>query len=166
MLTFESELINLSFIEEDGYEKNRIEEVKLLKANNGNFLFIPLDTILYISCSGFKEILNVDDISKQFADLSVQYQLQDSGLIIPMGYSNKMFIKIDDDNLDSLNQYKDIYQMFKEKHIELKISNFRRLLEIKKLYPDDISRINFKYIDIRSKKFAEYSISKIKDDPD
>ena len=91
-----------------------------------------MDTIQYILCSGFREILNVDDINKHFADFSVQYQLEDSGLIIPLGYSNKMFIKPDDDNLDCLNQYKDINKKFKEKHIELTISNFRRLLEIKK----------------------------------
>ena len=152
------------FEEED--EKYGIKKVKLLKANTGNFLFIPLDSISSLSISRFREILSVDDINKQFADLRVQHQFKENGLIIPMGYSNRIFIDLNDD-LDYLNEYKDINTIFKENHIELTIKSLGRLLEIKKLLPDNFSRIHFKYnssydlTDIR-----KYSMLKIKNDRD
>ena len=46
--------------------KYKITGIKLLKTKTGNFLFIPFDTIWQISCSGFREILNADEINKQF----------------------------------------------------------------------------------------------------
>ena len=153
------------FEEED--EKYGIKKVKLFKTNTGNFLFIPLDTISSLSCSKFREILSVDDINKQFADLRVQHQFKENGLIIPTGYSNRVFIDLKDDDLDYLNEYKDINTIFKENHIELTIKSLGRLLEIKKLLPDNFSRIHFKYnnpcdlTDIR-----KYSMSKIKNDRD
>ena len=170
MLTFEWEsikiLIEKDDFEKDEDEKNGIEEVKLFKTKTGNFLFIPLATIYHISCSGFREILREDDINEQFVDLGVHLQFKVNGLIIPMGYSNRIFIMLDDYRLDYLNIYKDINKIFKEKHIELKIGNLYRLLEIKKLLPEDFSNIKFKYIDRCSTKIAEYSVSKIMDDPD
>ena len=148
-------------------EKNGIEKVKLLKTNSGNFLFIPLDIIGNLSYSRFREILNVDDINKQFSDLRVQHQFKENGLIIPMGYSNRIFIYLKDKNLNYLNQYKDINKIFNEKQIELIINNFGRLLEIKQLLPDDFSRINFRYINTYdSTDIGEYSVSEIMDDPD
>ena len=174
IFTFQWESIKI-FIEkyEDDYEdededeKNGIEEVKLLNTNTGNFLFIPLETIGFISCSRFREILNVDDINKQFYNLRVQNRLKLNGLIIPMGYSNRIFIDLNDDDLDYLNQYKDIKTIFKENHIELTIKSLGRLLEIKKLLPDDFSRINFRYnSSYDSTDIGKYSMSEIKDDPD
>ena len=83
-----------------------------------------------------------------------------------MGYSNKIFIKLGNDDLDYLNQYKDMNQIFKERHIGLNINNLDRLLEIKKLLPNDFLSIDFKYIDKQSIKYAEDSISEIIDSPD
>ena len=166
MFIFEWESIKI-FIEinefDDEYElkKNSIGKVKLLKTNTGNFLFIPLNTILQIQYLGFREILKADDINKQFADLGVQHQLKENGLIIPMGYSNRIFIDLNDTNLDYLNQYKNIYKIFKEKQIELTINDLGRLLEISKLLPDDFSRINFKYYLYDILKIEKYSISLI-----
>ena len=143
-------------------KKSGIKKVKLLKTNTGNFLFIPLDTISSLSCSRFREILSVDDINKQFADLRVQHQFKENGLIIPMGYSNRIFIDLNDD-LDYLNEYKDINTIFKENHIELTIKSLGRLLEIKKLLPDNFSRIHFKYnssYDLTD--IGKYSMSEIK----
>ena len=91
---------------EDEFEKNGIEEVKLLKTNTTNFLFIPLNTIHKIEYLGFREILKIDDINKQFADLRLQHQSKEDGLIIPMGYSNRIFIQLYDGKLDYLNKYK------------------------------------------------------------
>ena len=143
-------------------KKTGIEEVKLLKTNTGNFLFIPLDSISSLSISRFREILSVDDINKQFADLRVQHQFKENGLIIPMGYSNRIFIDLNDD-LDYLNEYKDINTIFKENHIEITIKSLGRLLEIKKLLPDNFSRIHFKYsssYDLTD--IGKYSMSEIK----
>ena len=175
IFTFEWESIKI-FIEkyeyeEDEYkyedEKNGIEEVKFLNTSTGNFLFIPLDTIGSLSYLRFREILSKDDISKQFADLRVQHQFKENGLIIPMGYSNLIFIGLNDKNLDYLNQYKDINKIFNHKQIELIINNFGRLLEIKQLLPDYFSRINFRCIyTYDSTDFEEYSVSEIMDDPD
>ena len=83
-----------------------------------------------------------------------------------MGYSNRIFIKLYDGQLDYLIQYKDIYKAFKEKQIELTINSLGRLLEINELIPDDFTRINFKYSDRHSAKIEEYSISEIMDDLD
>ena len=167
MFNFESESINLYFIEKLEKEKKVIEEVKLLKTNSGNFLFIPLDIIGNLSYSRFREILNVDDINKQFSDLRVQHQFKENGLIIPMGYSNRIFIYLYDKILNYLNQYKYIYKIFNEKQIELTIKSLERLLEIKQLLPDDFSRINFRYINIYDPiDIGEYSVSEIMDDPD
>ena len=169
MLIFEWQSIKI-FIEKSVYvyddEINGIEEVKLLKTNTGSFLFIPLDTIHRIEFLEFKEILKTDDINKQFADLRLQHQFKEDGLIIPMGYSNRIFIKLEDNELDYLNQYKDIYKIFKEKQIEIKIGSLDTLLEINELIPDDFTRINFKYSDRHSVKIEEYSISEIMDDLD
>ena len=166
MFIFEWESIKI-FIEinefDDEYElkKNSIGKVKLLKTNTGNFLFIPLNTILQIQYLGFREISKTDNIYKQFADLGVQHQFKENGLIIPMGYSNRIFIDLNDKNLDYLNQYKNIYKIFKEKQIELTIHDLGRLLEISKLLPDDFSRINFKYYNYDKLIIEEYLISLI-----
>ena len=142
-------------------------KVKLLKANTGNFLFIQLDLIGRFSYLRFKEILNVDDINKLFTDLDVQHQFKENGLIIPMDYSNKIFINIYDNYLHYLHQYKDIYQLFKEKQIELSIQNLGSLIEINKLFPDYFSRINFSYNNRCDSSFTgEYSISEINGDQD
>ena len=126
-----------------------------------------MDIIGNLSYSRFREILSVDVINKQFADLRVQHQFKENGLIIPMGYSNRIFIYLKDKNLNYLNQYKDINKIFNEKQIELIINNFGRLLEIKQLLPDDFSRINFRYINTYdSTDIGEYSVSEIMDDPD
>ena len=165
MFTFEWESIKF-LIDKYEFIENWIEEVRLLKTNTGNFLFIPLSIIKYISYSRFREVLNVDDINKQFADLGVQHKFKQSGLIIPMSYSSKIFIKHEDDDLYYLNQCKDICQVFKEKQIELKIWNLDRLLKINKLLPDDFYCINFKYINNCSSNIAEYLLSRIMNDLD
>ena len=159
-LTFEWKLMKF-FI-----ENNQIENVKLLKTKTGNFLFIPLDVISLISCSGSREILSADEINKQFADLEVLHHFEDKGYIIPMGYTNRIFIKLDDSELKFLNQFKNISQIFKEKHVELKIKNLGRLPEINKLLPDDFYHINFEYFYDRSKVMKEYSVSKIMENLD
>ena len=169
-LTFEWESIKLFIekyeFEKDEDEKKGIDNVKLFRTDTGSFLFIPLDTIFYISCSGFKEIFKENDINKQLSDLGAEYQFKDNGLIIPMRYSNRIFFELCDSELDYLNQNKDINKIFKEKHIELKIGNLYRLLEINKLLPDNFSNINFKYIDYCSTEIADYSISEIMDSLD
>ena len=159
-MTFEWESIKISI------EKNKIENVKLLKTKTGNFIFIPFDIIYHISYLGFRKILSEVDISKLFANLSVKNQFENTGLIISMGYSNRIFIELGDDDLDYLNQYKDMNQIFKEIHIELTINSLDRLLEIKNLLPNDFLNINFKYMDRQSIKYAEDSISEILDSPD
>ena len=168
MFIFEWESIKLLIEKDDKdeFEKNGIEEVKLLKTNTGNFLFIPLDTIHRIEYLGFREISKTDDINKQFADLRLQHQFKEDGLIIPMGYSNRIFIKLEDDNLDYLNKYKDIYKIFKEKQIELKINKLDRLLKINESFPDDFTHINLIYYNHDKLIIEEYSISKIMDDLD
>ena len=159
-LTFEWESIKFFIF------KNKIEKIKPFKTNTGNFLFIPLDVFWQISCSGFREILSVDDINKQFGDLDFQHQFKDNGFIIPAGYSNRIFVNLNDADLDCLSQYKDIIQLFKDKKIDLTIENLGILLETNKLLLDDFSSINFKYSNKRSTVISEYSISNIIDNID
>ena len=125
-LAFEWESIEI-FI-----EKDKIENVKLFKTNNSNFLFIPLDTIGGISCSGFREIFSSNEIIKQFADLGAQHKFEDSGLIVPTRYSKRIFILLDESELDFLKQIKYINKIFKEKDIKLATWRFESWLEIKK----------------------------------
>ena len=107
------------------------EKIKLWKAYTDNFLFIPLKAISHIiSYSGFREILNADDINWRSADFSAENQLKNNGVIIPMRCLNKIFIELNDSELDYLNQMGDINKMFKEKHINLTIKNLGKLLEI------------------------------------
>ena len=61
---------------------------------------------------------------------------------------------------------KDINQLFKVKHIKLRIKNWDRLLKINKLFPDDFSRINFQYQSYYPTEISEYSISEIMDNSD
>ena len=89
-------------------KKNKVKDVKLLKTNNGNFLFIPLDTISSILYSGFREIWSEQNINKQFADLDAQHQFKTNGFVVPMRFSNRIFIKHNENELDFLNQIKDI----------------------------------------------------------
>ena len=147
-------------------EKNGIEELKLLKTNTGSFLFIPLDTIHQIEYLGFREILRSDDINKQFADSGFHNQLKENGLIIPMGYSNRIFIGLKDNKLDYLNQYKEIYKVFKDKQMELTIISLDRLLEINELFLDDFSRINFNYYNSCLTEMSSDLLSRIMRDPD
>ena len=84
--------------------KNDIKKVKLLKAHTENFLFIPLDTIGQILCSGFNEISNAEEINKKFADFDNQFDID--GFVVPMGYFNKIFSELDYLELKVLNQTK------------------------------------------------------------
>ena len=159
-LTFEWKSINFSIMKYD------IKDVQLLKINGGNFLFIPTDTIHRISCSGLREILSANDISKQYADFGDKHQFNTNGFIVPMGCSNWIFIKLGDDYLHYLNQMTDIYHIFDEKYTELKICSLDRLLEINKLLPDNFSNINIKYFNKSKTEIAKYSISEIMDSID
>ena len=100
--TFEWESIKF-FIKND-----KVKDINLLKTNSGNFLFIPLDTIDRILCSGFREIWSANYINKQFVDLDADHQFKTNGFVVPMGFSNKIFINLDDKDLNFLNQIKDI----------------------------------------------------------
>ena len=80
----------------------------MLKTNSDNFLFIPLNTISRILCSGFREISSEQNINKQFVDLDAEHQFKTNGFVVSMGYSNRIFIDLDDKDLDYLNQIKDI----------------------------------------------------------
>ena len=159
-LTFEWESIKV-FI-----GRNKTKNVKFFKANTGNFLFIPLEIICRISCLGFREKLSAKDINRQFTDLGVKNHFDKDGFIVPMRYSNRIFVNLDDEDLNNLNQYKDIYQIFKEKHIKPIIENLNILLEIKKIFPNDFSRINFKYYKYSSTEMWKHSISRIMNSPD
>ena len=142
-------------------EKSKLEEIKLFNSITGTFLFIPFETIGRILFSGSREILSEVDINKQFDDLDAELQFYTNGFVVPMRYSNKIFVNFDDSDLYYLNQIKDINQIIKEKHIELTIENLGRWLEINRLWPDDIYKINFKYWYYSSAKIAEYLIPKI-----
>ena len=157
MLTFEWKSINLLI------DKNKTENLKLLKTNADNFLFIPLDTINKILCSGFREVLDANDIIKQFVDLDVQNQFNTNGLILPVWYLNKVFVMFDHSKLSFLKQFKDINQLLKGKQINLTIENLSRLLKIYKVLPGDFSKINFKYNDKKNTKKSKFSVSKIMD---
>ena len=157
MLTFEWELIKLIIT------KSKIAELKWFKVYNDDFLFIPLDTIGRISCSGFKSKLSSKEINKQFADLDIQHQFNTNGFVLPIRYLNRIFIELNDFELDYLNQIKDINKLFKEKDIDLTIWSLDRLLEINQLWPDDFLRINIKYIDYCSTEMSKYSISEMMD---
>ena len=183
MLTFEWESIKFSFIEkyvsvelyinwegesnENEFKENKIEEVKLLKTNTGNFLFIPLDTIGSISYSRLWEISRADDISKQFADLYIEHRFYDDGFVVPLRYSNKILIKPNDEELGNcLNQCKYIHHIFKQKHWEIKIKSLDRLPEINKLLSDDFSGINSTYRYYGESNIEDNSISEIMNSPD
>ena len=83
-----------------------------------------------------------------------------------MRYSNKIFIELGDDDLDCLNQYKNISKIFKEKQIKPIIKNLNSLLKIKKILPDDFYFIDFRYYNYFSKEKWKYSISDIMDNID
>ena len=103
---------------------------------------------------------------KSTSNLDFQHQFKDYSFIVPIGYLNKTFVKLNDVDLDCLNQYKNIIRIFKEKHIDLKIFSLDRLLEINKLLPDDFSSINFKYFNKSKTEISKYSISDIIDNID
>ena len=188
MLTFEWESIDFSFIEEEvsvelditgegesnenEFKEHRIwqrkiEEVKLIETNTGNFLFIPLDTIGSISYSRLWEISSADDISKQFSDLYIDYRFYDDGFIVPLIYSNRILINANDEELKNcLNQCKHIHHMFKQKYLEIKIKSLGRLLEINKLLSDDFSSINSTYRYYDESNIEDNSISEITNSPD
>ena len=159
-LTFELESIKI-FI-----QKNKIKKINLLKANTGNFLFIPLDTIGSIYCSGLKEILRLNDTNKQFADLGFQHQFDNNGLIIHMRYSNRIFIELGDDDSNRLNQYIDIYRIFKEKHLEPTIKNLNIIFEIIKTFPDDFCSIKFRYFNYHPTEMWKHSMTRILESSD
>ena len=187
-INFEWESIKFSFIEKDvsveldingegesnenEFKKHRIwqhkiEEVKFLKTNTWDFLFIPLDTISFISCSRLWEISSAFDISKQFADLYIEHTFYKDGFVVPLRYSNKILIKPNDEELENcLNQCKYIYHIFKEKHLEIKINSLGRLLEINKLLSDDFSSISSTCIYYNESNIEDNSISEITNSPD
>ena len=88
------------------FVKDLIKKIKLLKTNTENFLFIPLDTIARILCSGFSEISNAEDINKKFADFDHQFDID--GFVVPMEYFNKIFFELNNFNLEDLSQIKEL----------------------------------------------------------
>ena len=170
MLAFEWEsiqiLIQKDEIGEDKFEESCIEKVKLIETNTGNFLFIPLDTIGSISYSRLWEISSSLDISKQFADLYIEHKFYKDGFVVPLRYSNRILFNLNDEELDCLNQCKDIYHIFKQKHWEIKIKSLDRLLEINKLLSDDFSSISSTCIYYGKSNIEDNSISEITNSPD
>ena len=77
----------------------RFERVKLLVTDTTNYLFIPLNTIGMLTCSGFKSISSEHDFNKQFADIDIEQQTQINGFIIPLKYLDNTFFKFDENSI-------------------------------------------------------------------
>ena len=146
--------------------KNKINKVKLVKANTGNYLFIPLYTIRRFFSSGFREIRSADNISQQFAEMEFEHEINTDWFIVPLWYSNRASINISYIYLDCLTQIVYIYRTFKQKHIQITTGNLGWLLKIKKQLPNDFTSFNFKYIESLLTEIPAYSISEIMADPD
>ena len=155
MNTFEWESIKFFIFTED------IEKMKILKANIGNSLFIPLETIYHIKISRLKEISTEMDINRQFADLKIEPWFEDSGFIVPIKYFSKIFIELKDFFSYSYNQIKELGKQFKEKQDKLKIKNLVRLFEKLYLVPNGFSQINFNCFEIHLADIEEYLKSEI-----
>ena len=112
LFIFEWESINFIFekdeLKKNIFENNGFDHVELFKTNTSNFLFIPLSIIGSLSYSRFREILNVDDINKQFDDMGFKHEFNTNGLVVPMGYSNGKFNELYDADTDWLSQIKNI----------------------------------------------------------
>ena len=165
-LSFQWESIEL-FIEVD-----KMAKIILFKTDAGTFLFIPTKIVKEIIICGKRKIPCERDIAEQLADLHIKPRFKSDGLIVPIEYSKRIFIRLDDCELHCLNQIKYIYQVFKEKHIELEIKKFDKLLKINKLLPDDFPNISFRFCndDIDSieetEKIEKLSMPKMMDNPD
>ena len=147
-------------------------KIILFKTDAGTFLFIPTKIVKGIMIRGKRKISHEQDIAEQLADLHNAPRFESDGLIVPIEYSKRIFIRLDDNELDYLNQIKYIYQEFQEKHIVLEIKKFDKLLKINKLLPDDFPSISFRFCndDIDSieetEKIEKLSMSKMMDNPD
>ena len=163
-LSFQWESIEL-FIEID-----KLAKIRLCNTDaDDDFLFIPTKIVKEIIIRGKGKISGEQDIAEQLADLHIKPRFKSDGLIVPIEYSKRIFIRLDDYELDYLNQIKYIYQVFKEKHIVLEIKKFDKLLKINKLLPDDFPNISFRFCnrDIESiEETEELSMPKIMDNPD
>ena len=159
ILTFEWDSIKF-FI-----EKFQIENAKLFNTKTGFLLFIPLEIISGFMCLGFRKMFSAKDINRQSFDLGFEHQFNINGFAVPMRYLNRIFVELNDSELHYMKFREGIYQIVKEKHIELTIKNLSILLKINKLLPDDISCINFRYSDYRLTDSSKYSISEIIDNP-
>ena len=73
----------------------KFELVKLLKTDTTNYLFIPLNTIGMLTCSGFKSISNDNDFNKQFVDIDIEQLAKTEGFIVPLKYFDQTFFKFD-----------------------------------------------------------------------
>ena len=166
-LSFQWESIKF-FIEID-----KLANIRLCNTDaDDDFLFIPTEIVKGIIIRGKRKISGEQDIAEQLADLHIKPRFKSDGLIVPIEYSKRIFNRLDNNELDYLNQIKYIYQVFKEKHIELKIKKFDKLLKINKLLPDDFPNISFRFCNhyIKSieetEKIEELSMPKMIDNPD
>ena len=122
----------------------KFEQVKLLKTNTTNYLFIPLNTIGMLTCSGFKSISSEHYFNKQFADIDIKQQTKINGFIIPLKYLDNTFFKFDENSIKLFDSSLEVIsQIFKARHIDWEFGNLSTLLDINKLLPDHFSRINF-----------------------
>ena len=64
----------------------KFEQVKLIKTDTSNLLFIPLNTIGMLMCSEFMPISSEHDIIKQFVDLDIEKLAKTNGFIVPLKY--------------------------------------------------------------------------------
>ena len=142
-----------------------MKKMKIIKANIGNSLFIPLDINNSIQISRLKEISIEMDLNRQFADLQIEPWFETSGFIVPIKYFSKIFIKLDDLFTSLYYLIKEFGKLFNEEHEELKIKNLVRLFEKLKLVPNGFSQINFKCFEIHLTNIEKYSKSEIIDYP-
>ena len=143
----------------------KIAKMKIIKANIGNSLFIPLETIYHIKISRLKEISIEMDINRQFADLKIEPWFEASGFIVPIKYFSKIFIELEDFFTSNNNQLKDFGKLINEKQEKLKLKNLVSLFENFKLVPNVFSQINFNCFEIHLKNIDEYSKLEIMDYP-
>ena len=150
----------------------KMAKIELFETDAGTFLLIPTLIVKDIIIQGKRKIQCEQDIAEQFADLHNTLRFWSHGLIIPIEYSQRIFIKLDDCELHCLDQIEYIYQKFKVKLILLNIKKFDKLLNINKLLPDDITDIRCTFWNERkesteeTKKIEKISIKKIMDNPD
>ena len=129
--------------------KEGLQNIALLKGDTKNCkvsdsLFIPFSSVQTSEFSSFNTAINPLEFTEQFGYYSSEYR--DSGFIVPLKNLDQACFYDHEELVSQLKANQNLAsQIFKSRIAGLRISYLDNLLEIKNMFPQDFSNINYSF---------------------